>query len=210
MRHQCFPYDIAGFPDKERMKEKIAPVEPAVERENGRETFSSHNPEGASSVAQKIAGHQIPEAIGNPGDEKPCRSIAAVPSHPADHIAGFKFSQEAGDIGGVVLPVGIQGQDELSLRSSQPPHDRLCLPSPDRLGYYRNFREERFPRQRWELRGFEAPDLGNAPVVRTIIHDDYFAALPDGRIEDRSDLAQEGIDGFRFVIHRKNNRKCLK
>ena len=66
MRHRFFPYDEPRFPGKKRMEEKITPVEPAVEWENGGETFPSQNPERASAVVQRVARDQIPESIGKP------------------------------------------------------------------------------------------------------------------------------------------------
>jgi hypothetical protein len=150
---------------------------------------------GATGIGDPVARDHVPKAVSDPGGDALHKVILALSSDPAD--CGnplFQGIQERGNVGGVILTVPVERNDDIALSQPEAAHFGSALPKIQPVPY----RVQVGPCL------LKAPEKSGSVIRAAIIHADDFIG-PVESVQDLLHLLDKEFQVFLLVVSGDHN-----
>src|SRR3989449_9944782 len=173
------------------------PVKPTVERQST-QALTTEGAKGTAAVFDALVAHPVTNAVGHPRRHAPDEGIAipTVHSLAADRVPLIELSEQARDVGRVVLQVGIHGHDHPPTRGLE------ARVGGRRLAGVRLESDE----SDTSIALAEATDDLGAPVLAPVVDEDDLE-LDAQSFEHRAELGPQWREISLPVVHRDDDRE---
>jgi hypothetical protein len=182
--------DASSLQPQQRRQEAVH----ALEELDAPQIVRADGSQGTSHVRDRLTRDEVAEAIGDARGDASYDPVAALLTHAADHVRIVEGGEQQGDVRGIVLQVGIEGDCDVAAHAGEARREGRRLPVMPVEGDHANagitLRELAHPRQ--------------AAVTAAVVHEEDLDALTESA-QGGVQLVVQGVEGLLLVVHRHDD-----